>query len=327
MNKLKYLIELPKEKNYASTRDGFGEALLTLGAKNEKIVALSADLTESTRVLAFAARYPLRHIQVGVAEQNLAGIAAGLAAEGYIPFAASFAAFSPGRNWDQLRVSICYSKLNVKLIGAHAGLTTGEDGATHQMLEDIALTRVLPNLTVVVPADAIQAAQATVAVAEHNGPCYLRLGRAKVLTTTNTNDPFTIGKAVKITSGKDATIIACGVMVERAISAAERLSSKYAITVINMHTIKPIDTQAILDAAKNTGVIITCEEHQAVGGLGSAVAEVVAANYPIPVVRVGVKDRFGESGDAFELLDYFNLGVDDIVHAVESGIEMKKDAS
>ncbi|HSX41963.1 MAG TPA: transketolase C-terminal domain-containing protein [Candidatus Saccharimonadales bacterium] len=320
---MKYLTPLSETHIEVATRDGFGQGLLELGKNNQNVVALTADLTESTRVEAFAKAYPERFIEVGVAEQNMAGIAAGLALGGKIPFMASYAVFSPGRNWDQIRVSICYSDLNVKIVGAHAGLTVGPDGATHQALEDIAITRVLPNMTVIVPADSIEARKATLALANHIGPAYLRLGRSKVSVITSEKTPFEIGKALKLTAGDDVTIFACGVMVATALKAAKQLDGKVSVAVINLHTIKPIDSTAIIESAKATGAIVTAEEHQVAGGMGSAVAEVVAAHHPVPIEFVGVRDTFGESGEPDELLEHYKLGVDDVLAAVEKVMRRK----
>lgn len=307
-------------------RDGFGEGLVLAGRKNTNVVALCGDLIESTRVQGFAEAYPDRYIEMGVAEQNMAGVAAGMALTGKIPFIASYAVFSPGRNWDQIRVSICYSQANVKIVGAHAGISVGPDGATHQALEDVAITRVLPNMTVVVPTDSIEARKATLAIAEHTGPCYIRFGREKTPILTTDKTPFQLGKASPILSGTDVTVIACGQMVARAVTAAKKLHPKISVAVINMHTIKPIDVDAIQQAAKQTGAIVTAEEHQITGGLGGAVAEVLAEHHPLPMMRVGVKDRFGESGEPNVLMDHYGLGVDDIITAVEKVLKRKTDA-
>jgi len=302
----------------SATRDGFGQGLVQAAEENLQVVGLCADLTESIRMNLFATAFPTRFIQVGVAEQNLVGVAAGLSLGGKIPFAGSYAVFSPGRSWDQLRVSVCYSNLNVKIIGGHAGLTVGPDGATHQALEDIAITRVLPNLAVVVPCDKEEARLATLAIARHIGPCYLRLGREKVLEITTPDSEFTLGKAKILRSGTDATIIACGIMVQAALTAAEHLASHgLDVRVINMHTIKPLDVAAIIQAAQETGLIVTAEEHQIAGGLGSAVTEVVSEFFPVPVIRVGMNDSFGESGSAAELLEKYHLNSGRIIDAVQ----------
>lgn len=323
MTNLKYLVDLNEDKPLVSPRDGFGEALLELGEKNKDVVVLTADVAESVRVEEFAKKYPERFFDVGVAEQNLAGVSAGLSLTGKIPFMASYAVFSPGRNWDQIRVSICYSQNNVKIISSHAGLNVGPDGATHQALEDIAITRVLPHMTVIVPADAAQVKQAILASAKHQGPVYVRFGREKTPVTTDEDANFEIGKAIPIISGKDATIIACGPMVAMAIEAAELMKDKLSVGVINMATIKPLDEKAILDAAKHTGAIVTAEDHQIIGGLGSAVAEVLSEHCPTPLVRVGVHDQFGRSGRADELMAHYHLTPDAIVVAVERAIGRK----
>ena len=304
-------------------RDGFGKGLVELAEKNDKVVGMCADLTESTRMDAFASKFPDRFFEAGVSEQNMIGVAAGLALAGKIPFATSYAVFSPGRTWDQIRVSVCYTKSNVKIVGAHAGVTVGPDGATHQALEDIAIMRVLPNMTVIVPADALEAQKATLALGLFNGPAYLRLSREKSSVVTTSATPFKIGKALTMLEGKDVTIIACGLMVAVAIEAAQKLEDKYQITVINMHTIKPLDTETVLHAAKKTGAIVTAEEHQIAGGLGSAVAEYLSESCPTPVVRVGVNDRFGESGTPQELMDHYGLGVRDMIEAVEKAVNFK----
>lgn len=320
---MKYLVPLASEPfDQVPPRNGFGQGLVVLGEKMPQVVALSGDLVESTRVQEFAEKYPERYIEVGVAEQNMAGLAAGLSFAGKIPFMTSYAVFSPGRNWDQIRVSICYSKANVKIVGAHAGISVGPDGATHQALEDLAITRVLPNMTVVVPTDSVEAKKATLALAAHVGPTYIRFGREKTPVITTDDTPFVLGKALKLVHGTDVTIIANGQMVSRALAAAEELS-KLSIAVINLHTLKPIDERAIIDAAKETGAVVTVEEHQVTGGLGSAVAEVLSENLPVPVERVGIKDTFGESGDPNVLMDHYGLAVSDIVTAVKRVMERK----
>jgi transketolase len=247
----------------------------------------------------------------------MAGVAAGLSFAGKIPFMTSYAVFSPGRNWDQIRVSICYSQANVKIVGAHAGISVGPDGATHQALEDVAITRVLPNMVVVVPTDSVEAKKATIAIAKHQGPCYIRFGREKTPVITNESTPFELGKAVKIINGDDVVVIANGQMVYRALEAAKRLREKgTSVGVINLHTVKPIDKKAIIEAAERAGAIVTAEEHQINGGLGGAVAEVLSENLPVPMERVAIRDTFGESGDPNVLMDHYHLGIDDIVEAI-----------
>ncbi|MHB8841706.1 MAG: transketolase family protein [Candidatus Aquicultor sp.] len=310
----------------AATRDGYGQGLMELGEYNQDVVVLSADLTESTRTLEFSKKYPGRFIEAGVAEQNMAGMAAGLAFEGKIPFASSFSVFSPGRNWDQIRVSICYSRANVKIAGSHAGLVTGEDGATHQALEDIAITRCLPNMVVLVPCDVLEAKKATVAASLYKGPVYLRFAREKVPVITTFETPFEIGKALVLREGDDAAIIACGTMVYPALEAAESLAAEgYSVRVINNPSIKPLDTGTIVAAALQTGAIVTAEEHQINGGLGGAVAEVLAMNAPVPQEMVAVNDTFGESGRPKELLAKYGLTPEHIASAVKQAIGRKQE--
>src|SRR3989344_6028442 len=318
---MKFNLVDPKK---ASTREGYGKALVELGKKNKNIVALCCDLTDSTKLGAFKEACPSQFIEVGVAEQNMAGLAAGLAISGKIPFISSYAVFSPGRNWDQIRVSICYNNLNVKIQGAHAGISVGPDGATHQALEDIAIMRVLPNMKVIVPVDAIQAEKATIAAASIQGPVYLRFGRDKVPVITDDKTPFKVGKADIYREGKDVCIVACERMVYEALVAADNLSKEgIDAMVINCHTIKPLDADALISAAKKTGAIVTAEEHQINGGLGSAVAEVLAKNFPIPMEFVGINDTFGESGDPQKLLEKYNCTNKEISLAVKKILKRK----
>ena len=307
------------EKNRA-TRDGFGDALLELGASNPKVVGLCADLTESVRMEAFAREFPDRFVELGVAEQNLAGVAAGFALAGMIPFAASYACFHPANSWGVIRTSICYSNLNVKIVGGHAGLVTGADGATHQSLEDIATMRVLPNMTVVVPCDAEEARKATHALAAHVGPAYLRLNKYDQPAITTSETPFELGRAVTLREGSDLTIIACGSVVSEAVLAADRLTALgISTTVLNMHTIKPLDTDAIFKAAQNTGAFITIEDHQAAGGLGSAVAEVLVESIYHPHLKImAVADSFGQSGTGAELLATYKLDAAAIIQTAQA---------
>ncbi len=307
-----------------STRDGFGKAVLELGTLDPRVVILAADLSESLRGPPFMAAHPDRFFQVGVSEQNMIGMAAGMALEGLIPFVLSFATFSPGRNWDQLRVSVCYSNANVKIVGGHAGLLTGKDGATHQALEDIAITRVLPNLRVVVPADFEQARKATLAIAADPHPWYLRLGRDKLPVLSDASTVFELGKAVVHREGAECAIVACGAMVSLALRAAERLQAKgLSVAVINMHSIKPLDVQTLLAFAKTCGCVVSAEEHQISGGLGGAVAEVLAEHAPVPLVRVGMLDSFGESGEPADLFLKYGLSSEAIEQAVFSAIKKK----
>ena len=307
------------------SRNGYGEGLVLAGEENEQVVALCADLTESTRTLAFAEKFPQRFIQVGVAEQNLATVGAGMALGGKVPFITSYATFSPGRNWEQIRTTICYNDVPVKIIGSHAGISVGPDGATHQALEDIAIMRALPNMVVISPADSIEAKKATLAIAKLPKPCYMRLSRDKVPVVTTDNSPFEIGKAEVFYEGTDVTIIATGQMVYRALLVAKQLEKQnISVRVINCHTIKPIDKDTILKAAKETGAIVTAEEHQVTGGLGGAVAELISEHFPVPLKIIGVEDRFGESGKPDELLEKFGLTVEAITKAVTSVLRLKK---
>jgi transketolase len=303
-----------------STRDGFGQGLIEAAQADSRVVGLCADLAESTKMDGFAKQFPDRFIEVGVAEQNLAGLAAGFALAGKIPFAASYACFHPANSWGVIRTSICYSNLNVKLVGGHGGLVTGPDGATHQSLEDVALMRVLPNMTVVIPCDAEEARKATLALATQHGPCYLRTNKQPVATLTTQETPFEIGKAVILQEGSDVSLIACGVMVSEALNAAQELAQKgISVRVINMHTIKPLDVESIIGAARETRAIITIEDHQVIGGLGSAVAEVLSqSGQHIPFKIMGVQDQFGESGTAAELLQKHGLTATAIITQVQA---------
>lgn len=317
-----YLEEGQIEKK--AIRDGFGDGLLLAAEQNENIVGLCADLTESVRMEQFAKKFPERYFEIGVAEQNMMGIAAGLGISGKIPFAASYAAFSPGRNWDQLRVSVAYSKSNVKIASSHAGITVGEDGATHQGMEDIAITRVLPNMTVIVPADYEEARKATLAAAEFVGPVYIRLARPKAPVFTTRKTPFTIGLANVLRTGSNVTIIASGIMVYEALQAAEQLAQAgISAEVINLHTIKMIDQESILKSVSKTKCVVTAEEHQISGGVGSAVAEVLAKNLPVPMEMVGMPNSFGESGKPQELLEKYGMTRINIAHAAQKVLERK----
>ncbi len=307
------------------TRDGFGDGAVEAGKSDKNVVLLCCDLTGSTKSDGFKKAFPDRFIQVGIQEQNMAGIAAGMALAGKVPFITSYAAFNPGRNWDQLRVSICYSEANVKMIGAHAGISVGPDGATHQAMEDVAITRVLPNLTVIVPADYYDAKKACIEMAKMKGPVYMRFGRENVPLITTEETPFKIGRAETFRTGNDVTVIACGTLVYEALIAAKQLEAEgIDVRVINMHTIKPLDKDAIIKAAKETGCIVTAEEHQINGGLGGAVAECVAKNYPVPIEFVAVNDRFGESGQPEELMTKFLVKAPNVVWSVREAIKRKK---
>lgn len=308
-----------------ATRDAYGKALVELGGENKDIVVLDADLSKSTKTSDFAKAYPERFFDMGVAEQNMIGTAAGLAAAGKIPFASSFAVFATGRAFEQIRNSVAYPQLNVKIAATHAGISVGEDGASHQSIEDIAIMRALPNMHVIVPADGTETAQVIEAAAALKGPVYIRLGRLALPVLFDENYKFEIGKANTVKEGTDAAIIACGLMVGPAIEAAEQLEQEnIKVKVINMASIKPIDAQAIINAAKETGAIVTAEEHNIIGGLGSAVAEVLAQSHPTVQEMVGVKDTFGESGVPAELLDKYELNAAAVVAAVKKAIARKK---
>ena len=307
-----------------ATRDAYGEALAELGAVNENIVVLEADLSKSTKTSDFKKVYPERHFNMGIAEQNMLGVAAGFAAAGKIPFASSFAVFATGRAYDQIRNSIAYPNLNVKIAATHAGLTVGEDGGSHQMLEDIALMRALPNMTVIVPADGIETKQAVKAAAEYEGPVYIRMGRPKVPVLFDENYTFEIGKGVVLKEGTDVTLVGTGIMVSKAVEAAELLAAEgISAAVVNISTIKPLDAELIVAQAQKTGAIVTCEEHNIYGGLGSAVAEVLVENCPVPMARVGVADKFGESGLPDELLEKHGLTAANIAAQAKTVIARK----
>lgn len=315
------------KQKLGTTRDGFGKALIEIGLKNVQVVALCADLTDSMRVSEFKKEFPERFLEMGVQEENMVGVATGLSLEGKIPFACSYSVFLINNALGPIRSSVCYSNANVKLIGGHAGITTGPDGATHQALEDIATLRVLPNMTVIVPADQEEARQATHAITKHIGPCYLRIGKFKtpnitkkldcVVSSSTSKDKFKIGKARLMHEGQDLTIVACGNMVHTALAAAKKLCHGFGgdpdicIDVINMHTVKPLNTKTLFKSLKKTKALITIEEHQVAGGLGSAVLEAVATKNPellsVPAKLMGIPDTFGQSGTAKELLEYYKL--------------------
>lgn len=302
-----------------ATRESFGEALIELAKTNENIIVLDADLAAATKTGVFKKAYPERFIDCGIAESNMVSIAAGLATCGKIPFAASFAMFSAGRAFEQVRNSVCYPKLNVKIVGSHAGISVGEDGATHQCCEDIALMRAIPGMTVLNPCDHYEMVAAVKAMAEKNGPCYVRLGRLAVESVNNNDDyKFEIGKGITLKDGSDITIIATGLMVQEAVKAAKVLEADgINARVINIHTIKPLDEELIIKAAKETGRIVTCEEHNVVGGLGEAVSSLLCEKCPVPVTKIGVNDVFGHSGPAVDLLKEFGLSADNITATVK----------
>lgn len=308
------------------TRNGYGEGIVEAAKKDDSIVVLCCDLTESTRSHWFAEKFPKRFLQVGIAEQNMAGVSAGLALEGKTVFCASFAVFNPGRNWDQVRVSICYNNANVKIIGSHSGLSNGPDGATHQALEDIAVVRALPNLTILAPCDYNEAKKATIAASKINGPVYLRLARNNTPVFTTSKTPFKIGKAEVFRKGRHVTIVACGPLVYEALVAAEKLSklkTPISVEVINSHTIKPLDEKTILKSVKKTGAVVTVEEHQITAGLGGAVAELLTRKLPVPQEFIGMPNSFGESGQPEELLKKYGMTAADIVKAVKKVVKRK----
>lgn len=311
-------------KNEKETRAGFGEGIYELGKKNENVVVLTADLAGSLKLHPFIKDFPERYFQCGIAEANMMGIAAGLTIGGKIPFTTTFANFSTGRVYDQIRQSIAYSNKNVKICASHAGLTLGEDGATHQILEDIGLMRMLPGMSVVVPCDFNQTKAATLAVADYEGPVYLRFGRPKWPNFTEENQKFEIGKAQILAEGNDVTIFACGHLVWKAVEAAKILEEKgFSVELINLHTIKPIDEAAIIKSIQKTKCAVTAEEHNILGGMGDAVAHVAARNFPVPIEYVGTKDTFGESGKPADLLKKYGLDTPDIVAAAEKVIAKK----
>lgn len=309
-------------------RKGFGQGLEKAGELDPTVVGVCADLTESTQMHLFAEKFPKRFIQVGVAEQNLVTVAAGMAAMGKLPFVSSYAMFSPGRNWEQIRTTICYNDVPVVVVGSHAGISVGPDGGTHQALEDIALMRVLPNMIVLTPCDAIEAKKATLAIAKLRKPCYLRLAREKSPVITTEDTPFEIGKA-QIFHETDGLahvgVIACGALVHNAMRAAQKLEKEgIRVKVMNMGTIKPLDNQAIIALAKETRSLVTVEEHQQSGGLGSAVAELLAKEFPTPIEFVGIKDEYGQSGSPAELIEFFHLGTNGIIDAIKKAVNRKQ---
>ncbi len=311
-------------------RRGFGEGLLAAGEENERVVGLCADLTESAQMHLFKQKFPERFVEIGIAEQNLVAVASGMAAMGKIPFIASYAMFSPGRNWEQIRTTVCYNNRPVKIAGSHAGVSVGPDGGTHQAIEDIAITRVIPRMVVISPCDAIEAKKATLAIAKTDAPTYLRLAREKTPVITTIDTPFEIGKAQvfwqPITKTPDVGIIATGALVHKAIQVARDLEKeKIAATVLNLSTIKPLDERAILNLAEAAKALVTVEEHQIAGGMGSAIAELIVtkAARPVPIEFVGVRDQFGQSGTPTELVEHFGLGVSGVREAVKKVLQRK----
>lgn len=316
---------LHKDVDMKATRDGYGTGVVEVGTKDDRVVVLCADLTESTRSQEFRDTFPNRFIEMGVAEQNMANVAVGLALNGKVPFVATYAVFSPGRNWDQIRISSCYNNVHVIFIGAHAGISVGPDGATHQAMEDISLMRTLPRMTVIVPCDAEEARKAVHAAKDLNGPAYIRLGRNATPHFTTEKTPFAIGKALTLQEGTDVAIIGAGPILHSALQAAHALSKRgISCKVINLGTIKPIDERAIEEAARECNAIVTVEEHQVMGGVGSAVAEVVARTYPVPIEFIGMHNHFGESGAPEELLKKYRMDAPAIETAIKKILKRKR---
>lgn len=308
-----------------ATRDAYGKALAELGNNRDDIIVLDADLAKATKTGVFKKAHPDKFIDCGIAEGNMMGVAAGLASTGYTVFASSFAMFAAGRAFEQVRNSIAYPNLNVKIGATHAGISVGEDGASHQCCEDIALMRVIPNMVIINPADDVEAYQAVMAAAEHEGPVYMRFGRLAVPRVNREDYKFELGKGVQLRDGSDVTIIATGLMVNEAVIAADELKAQgIDARVINIHTIKPIDKDIIIKAAKETGAIVTAEEHSVIGGLGGAVSEVLCESCPVPVLRLGVYDQFGKSGAALDLLKIFGLDAEHIVEKAKEAVKLKK---
>jgi len=306
-----------------ANRDGYGSGLLEAGKRDSAVVALAADLTESTRTNIFADEFPERFIQVGISEQNMASVASGMAAMGKVPFMASYAMFSPGRNWEQIRTTIAYNDANVKIVGAHAGISVGPDGATHQAIEDIALMRVLPNMIVLAPCDVHEARKATVWAAQHEGPVYIRVGRSATPVVTTPESPFMVGEAMPLfqVDNPVVTIFVTGTMSYEALVAAKYLTEKgIATNVTHMATIKPLDTEALQAAAKQSALLVTLEEHQMIGGFGGAVAEYIASETPVRVLRIGIDDRFGQSGEPAELLREYEIDSQSVIRKIEKAL-------
>ncbi|MBV9233429.1 MAG: transketolase family protein [Candidatus Eremiobacteraeota bacterium] len=308
------------------TRNGFGEGLIEAGTLDSNVVGICADLSESTRFEGFRKARPSQYLEIGVSEQMLVAMAGGLASVGKIPWIASYAMFNPGRSWEQVRTIMALNETNVKIAGAHAGVSVGPDGATHQAIEDIAIMRVIPHMTVVVPCDAVQTKKATLALSQMWGPAYLRFGREKSAVITTGETPFEIGKAQIFREGRDVAIVACGILVYNALIAADRLAREAGIEcrVVNNHTVKPMDQAAILDAARRCGAVVTVEEHQQHGGMGSRVAEILAQHEPTPIEFIGVDDCFGQSGDPAELIEHYGMGVASIEQAVRRAYRRKR---
>lgn len=320
-----HLADIHGELAQEPIRKGFGRGLLAAAQADKNVVAACADLTDSTQMSLFKNEFPERFVEIGVAEQNLATVGAGLAAMGKIPFVSSYAAFSPGRNWEQIRTTACLNEQPVKIVGSHAGVSVGPDGATHQMLEDIALMRVLPNMVVIVPGDSLEAERATQAMAKDGRPNYLRLAREATPVITTDKTPFEIGKAYVYEKGSDVTIITTGTMTYQALLAAEQLfKDGIEAEVVHVPTIKPLDAETILKSVKKTGCVVTAEEGQVIGGLGGAIAELLVENHPVPMKRIGMQDRFGESGEPGQLLEHFGLDAKHIRLAAHHIVDKKK---
>jgi transketolase len=308
------------------TRNGFGEGVIEAGSRDRNVLGICADLSESTRFEGFKKAHPEQYVEIGVSEQMLVAMAGGLAAVGKIPWIASYAMFNPGRSWEQVRTIMALNETNVKIAGAHAGVSVGPDGATHQAIEDIAIMRVIPHMTVVVPCDAVQTKKATIALSAVWGPAYLRFGREKSAVITSDETPFEIGTAQAFREGRDVAIVVCGILVYNALLAADKLAREDGIecAVINNHTVKPMDEAAIVDAARSCGAVVTVEEHQKHAGMGSRVAEILAQQLPVPIEMVGVNDTFGQSGDPAELIEFYGMGVGSIEAAVRRAYRRKK---
>ncbi len=320
-----HLVDINGELAAEPIRKGFGRGLLKAGQIDENVVAACADLTDSTQMSLFKAEFPGRFVEIGVAEQNLVTVGSGMAAMGKIPFVSSYAAFSPGRNWEQIRTTICLNDRPVKIVGSHAGVSVGPDGATHQMLEDVALMRVLPNMVVIVPGDSVEAEKATLAMAKDSRPNYLRLAREATPIITTDKTPFEIGKAYVYEGGDDVTIIATGTMTYQALAAVDALfKDGISAEVVHVPTIKPLDAATILKSVRKTGAVVTVEEGQIIGGLGGAIAELLSEEHPVPIKRIGMQDRFGESGEPDQLLEHFGLDAKHIRLAVHHIIDKKK---
>lgn len=307
-----------------ATRDAYGQALKELGSEYQDVVVLDADLSKSTKTIDFAKAFPERFFDMGIAEQNMMAVAAGLAASNKVVFTSTFAIFATGRAFEQIRNSVAYARLNVKICATHAGITVGEDGSSHQSIEDIALMRVVPNMKVIVPADGTSTARAVRAIYHEPGPCYLRLGRSPVPVIYGNDLNFELGKAIKLREGKDVGILACGIMVQESLEAATMLAEMgIEAAVLDIHTIKPLDREAILEVARRTGCLVTAEEHTVFGGLGGAVSELITSEYPVPVVKVGIQDEFGQSGSPRKLLEAYGLTAADIARAAQISISKK----